>query len=326
MGAEEQSQLPSEMLEVVEKITDPKIREAVKSFGQTIVGDTRKTPQPETQKAVAKVVQFPLPFPAETRPASNDLIRSALFAAVQGKHRQHFPDYIRLAAFGDIEIWYKGDQLNQDDHDTFMQMVFMAQHKPLGEDVRVSFRSFLAGLKKKYGSNAREAAAKSIDRLISGTVRLVNKRAGLNYIGHLVHDGIVPSDQPHLPRLERDLIYHINPKLTPYFAHSSFTLIDWQQRRKLKQHDFARWLHLWLASNAEYFPTKVETIREKCGSQAKSIRHFREQLRAALRTLEENCIIRTWHIEKDSDLLHVRTKPSSSQQKHRTKAKPRGRS
>lgn len=324
MGAEEERQLPLAMFEAVNAIEDPTLRKRFESFGQAIA-ERGKQEQPETQKAVGKVVQFPLPFPSETRPASNDLVRSSLFAAVQGKHRQHFKDFVQLATVGDLEVWYEGHQLNQDDHDSFMQLVFMAQHKPLGEDVRVSMRGFMAGLGKTYGRDTREAAEKSLQRLVTGSIKLVNKRAGLNYFGHLVHDGIVPSFQSHLPRHERDLIYHINPKLAPYFARSAFTLIDWKQRLALRENALAKWLHLWLASNAEYYPTKVATIRDKCGSRAKNLYQFREKLRKALKFLEEQSIIKAWHIEKDSDLLHIDTKPSPSQQKHLVRPKPRKR-
>lgn len=313
----EKNALDADLFGELEHIPNSALRATLKRFGRAVSDGSKQ--EAEEKKQGAKVIQFPLPFPAETRPASNDLIRSALFAAVRGKDRQNFPDYVRLAAFRDIEIWYKGDQLNQDDHDAFMQLVFMAQNKPLGEDVRVSFRSFIAGLGKGYGSSARSAAEKSVDRLISGTVKLTNKRAGLHYIGHLVHDGIVPSFQSHLPRLERDLIYHVNPKLAPYFSGSSFTLIDWQQRLKMKQQDLARWLHLWIASNATYYPTKVETIREKSGSRTAELYKFRQMLRSALETLEKQAVIGDWDIEKGTDLLYIDTKPSPSQQKHRGK-------
>ena len=318
MGNEESA---LDLFEVVEQIGNPAMRETLRSFAKSVA--ERSKQEAEEKKEIAKVIQFPLPFPVETRPASNDLIRSALFAAVQGKDRQHFSDYVQLASIGDKEIWYKGDQFNQDDHDAFMQMIFMAQHKPLGEDVKVSFRSFVAGLGKGYGSDTREAVAQSVDRLISGTVKLINKRAGLNYIGHLVHDGMVPSDQQHLPRLERDLTYQINPKLAPYFSRSAFTLIDWTQRLKLKRQELAKWIHLWLASNAEYYPTKVETIREKCGSQTAELYKFRQMLRSALKALENSGVIGVWYIEKGSDLLYIDTKPSQSQRKHLGKAKRR---
>jgi hypothetical protein len=65
----------------------------------------------------------------------------------------------------------------------------------------------------------------------------------------------------------------------------------------------------------------VETIREKCGSQTRSLRHFREKLRAALKALEEAGLITAWSIEKKTDLVLIETKPSPSQQRHLMKSK-----
>ena len=323
----DQSALPlsGSVQDQIDKIENVALRTQLTNFNNTVQQQKKRVGENDKAPQKAEIIQFPLPFPAETRPASNDLIRSSLFAAIRGKDRQHFRNFVQLATIGDIEVSYMGEQLNQDDHDVFMQLIFMAQNSPLGQDVKVPFRRFMAGLGTGYGSNARESASQSIVRLVTGTVRLVNKAAGMDYYGHLVHDGLVPSLQSLLPRIERDLTYHLNPKLAPYFAVSSFTLIDWQKRQMLKQQDLARWLHLWIASNAKYYPTKVETIREKCGSQTKSLRHFREKLRAALMGLQESEIIGDWEIEKGSDILYLQTKPSASQKKHLIRARPRRR-
>ena len=55
---------------------------------------------------------------------SNDMARSALFSCIQGKDRRFIKDAL-LAAVEGKEIRFTGEQLNQDDHDLLMQMVFM---------------------------------------------------------------------------------------------------------------------------------------------------------------------------------------------------------
>src|SRR6266403_4475175 len=88
------------------------------------------------QPSTAKIIQFPL-FPQETRPVSNDMARSALFSCVQGNKRRWLRNSV-LATVGDVRIEFTGEQLNQDDCDTLMQLVFMARNKPLGQFVVVS--------------------------------------------------------------------------------------------------------------------------------------------------------------------------------------------
>lgn len=278
--------------------------------------------QPEPRITV-EAVQLRLKLPDDTRPFSNALSRCALFSVVSDKERRHFKDFHKLETFGEHEIWLKGDQFCQEDHDSFAQMVFMARHKPLGEDVHGSFRAFLAGLGKGYGSNARQAAAKSVERLISNTVKVYNKRTGFSYMGHLVNDGSVPGEKFDLPRLERDFTYQLNPKLAPLFAANAFTIVDWERRKSLKQQGLAKWMELWIEGNAEQFATKVETIREKCGSQTKTLFHFRQKLRDAASRLAKNGTINGWNIEKETDLLHIDRTPNPSQARHLEKVKSR---
>ena len=92
----------------------------------------------------AKLIQFPL-FPAEARPVSNDMARSALFSCVQGVDRRVLHNAV-LATVGDVKIEFTGQQLNQDDHDVLMQLVFMARDIRLGQFVVVSAYAILKGL------------------------------------------------------------------------------------------------------------------------------------------------------------------------------------
>jgi hypothetical protein len=69
------------------------------------------------------------------------MAKCALFAAV--KERQHFKDYVLVGIVNGMKVEYAGEQLNQDDHDTLLQLVKMALHKPFGEDVFQSVNAVL---------------------------------------------------------------------------------------------------------------------------------------------------------------------------------------
>jgi hypothetical protein len=112
----------------VTSIRDPELRAQLERLGRRI--DALPWPEPEPAPSSAKVIQLPL-FPRETRPISNDMARSALFSCIQGKDRRYIEDAL-LASQDGAEIRFTGKQLNQDDHDLLMTLVFMAQHKPLG--------------------------------------------------------------------------------------------------------------------------------------------------------------------------------------------------
>ena len=115
-------------LSIAATIKDPTLRASLERLG-AVMKDTAPGANPEPPSS-AQIIQFPL-FPEATRPVSNEMARSALFSCVQGKDRRFIKDAL-LATVADREIRFDGEQLNQDDHGLLMQLVFMAQHKPLG--------------------------------------------------------------------------------------------------------------------------------------------------------------------------------------------------
>jgi hypothetical protein len=271
----------------------------------------------KTRKAVT-VIQLPL-FPEDTRPVSNDVARSALFSCVQGKDREVVKDALITTVEG-VQIRFTGERFNQDDHDVLMQLVYMAKHKPLGEYVTVPATALLKALGRSTGKTQHEQLRADITRLIAATLSLKNTRKRAEYIGHLVDEAAQDEET-------RYWIFKLNPKLTALYSRDNHTVIDWQQRRKLKGKDLARWLQLYLATHANPFPIKVATLRELSGSKAAELKHFREALRRALADLVTNSDIAGWTIDPATDLVAVSRGEAvtDSQRRHLTKQTPRRR-
>src|SRR2546428_9252222 len=148
-------------LSIAATIKDPDLRASLERLG-TVMKDTPLRSEPEPQSS-AKIIQFPL-FPEATRPVSNDMARSALFSCVQGKDRRYIEDQL-LASQDGIEVRFTGRQLNQDDHDLLMQMVFIAQHKPLGSWVMVPAYGILQALGRQIGGKQYHELRADIARL-----------------------------------------------------------------------------------------------------------------------------------------------------------------
>ena len=282
------------------------------------------TPKPEPEKRQpAKILQFPLPFGEDTRAASNPLARCALFAPV--KERQFFKGYIYVGTVNGVIIEFAGEQLNQDDHDALLQLVRMALHKEYGIDVEQAVNAVLAGLGRHNHQEQRTQLFEQISRLVRGTLRLTSPK-GMRYEGHLLDDATTPEDQKVLPRLRRHLAYRLNPKFSFLYDSTAYTLFDWGLRLKIKGRgsELAKWLHLWIESNAEQYAHKVETIRQLCGSKDKTLFSFRQSLRRALDLLKDAGIITAWRID-ESDLVHIERTPSPAQLAHIAKKarKPR---
>jgi len=129
-------------LEAENPTLDADLRRSLASLGAHIAErnlEATQAPQP------AQILRFPSPFGEDTRAVSNCLARGALFAAVQGKGRQFFQQYVLVGEMDGVKVEYKGEQLNQDDHDMLLQLVKMALHRPLGEDIRQAVNAVLRG-------------------------------------------------------------------------------------------------------------------------------------------------------------------------------------
>ncbi|TSA22465.1 MAG: TrfA family protein [Betaproteobacteria bacterium] len=265
--------------------------------------------QAAAPQASAKILPFPLGIPDATRPVCNDMARAALFAAIQGKDRLLLENAL-LATVDGIEIIFSGRQFNQDDHDTLMQLICMAaRHAPLGEYVTIPATVILKALGRGTSGKEHEQLKAEIHRLVDNTVYLRNTKTGINYRGHLIDDAI----QDEKTRFWR---FRLNPKMAVFYERNRFTLIDWEQRINLRGKDLARWLHLYFAGNAAQYPVSVEFLREKSGSRAKSLRHYREKLRLALEQLKAIGFLISWNIDPASDLVSVERVPSPAQQRH----------
>ena len=282
-------------LSIAAAIKDPDLRASLERLG-TVIKDTpqRSEPQPPSS---AKIIQFPL-FPEATRPVSNDMARSALFSCIQGKDRRFIKDAL-LATVDGVEIRFTGEQLNQDDHDLLMQLIFMAREKPVGAWVTMPAHTILKALGRQVGGKQHRDLRADIFRRAAGTVSIRIARDRIEVTGHhLLAKAAQHEDS-------RYWVYRLDPDLAFLYGGESYTLIDWDKRLNLKGKDLARWLQLYLATHAKPFPVKVDTLRELSGSRTKALRSFRGQLRLALDALISNHDIEQWWIAQQTDLVTV---------------------
>jgi hypothetical protein len=280
-------------LSLLATVKDPDLRATLERLGNAMA-DAPPAPLPPS---TAKIIQFPL-FPETTRPVSNDMARSALFSCVQGKDRRFIKDAL-LATVDGVEIRFTGEQLNQDDHDLLMQLIFMAREKPMGAWVTVPAHTILKALCRQVGGKQHRELRADIFRLAAGTVSIRIARDRVEVTGHhLIAKASQHEDSRHW-------IYRLDPDLCFLYGGESYTLIDWDKRLNLKGKDLARWLQLYIATHAKPFPVKVATLRELSGSRTKALRSFRGQLRLALDALITNHDIEHWWIAQKTDLVAV---------------------
>lgn len=288
------------------ELADTELSPALKKLGAAIA---QREARDAARPVPAKIVQFPIPFPEDKPPVCNLIARTSLFAAIQGKDRRTMKRAV-VASRDGVEIAFSGEQWNQDDHDTFMILVALASTRPLGQHVTIPANAILRALGRGTGKSQHLQLKADMHRLLAGTVEI--RANGIYYAGHLVDD--IAQDERE-PEHKRHWVYRINPKMAALFARNQFTLNNFEARQQLGQKYLAKWLQLWIESNAQQYPTGVETIRDRSGSQTSALKHFRAALKRALTDLQAVGIITGWEIDA-GDLAHIARKPTGTQAKH----------
>ena len=307
----------------VERIYQDSINQNIKAFNEDIKGTLEriykisairqvkeeKDRQIKHENKLKELIQLPLsPYPDITRIISNDMARSALFSAIQGADRKLLEKQV-LATIDGIEIIFTGRQLNQDDHDLLMQLVHIAKDKPFGEVITVPANAILAGLGQGKGGKDHEELKIKMERLLTPLIALKNTRTKITYYGHIIDKAIQDETKKHW-------VYSLNPDLRPLYDTTSFSLIEWQQRRALKRKDLARWLHSFYSTHAQPYPYSVKELHRLSGSTTKELWKFRENLKKALDVLIAIEFFIVGYIDKESDLVSVKRTPAPKISKH----------
>ena len=115
------------------------------------------------------------------------MLRSALFAAVQGKGRVAL-DRELVAAQQGIEIRFTGWQLNQSDLDVWEQVLHLARTQALGTECYFTAHGFLKALGRSTGKRDHEWLKSVFSRLSATDVQIRHK--GRTYFGSLIEGGV----------------------------------------------------------------------------------------------------------------------------------------
>ena len=267
----------------------------------------------------AKVVMLPI-WPDAVRAVPNGVLRSALFGAIR-KGARRYMERERIAALEGIEIYYTGQRLDQGDLDVWEMILHLARFQGLGNECRTTAYQLLKALGKTDSGKNRDILDRRLSRMKATGVDVQIGRYG--YEGSLI-------DEVYRDKETREYVFRLNPKLRALFEPDQFTQIDWAIRRKLDGKPLAKWLHGFYASHAKPYPVSVAKLCELCGSEAESLRHFREDLREALDAIVKAGMVQGQPFGyeiRDGDIVHADKTPSRAQRRHLAKKirKPRQR-
>jgi len=221
-------------------------------------------------------------WPDTVRGVPNVVLRSALFGATRrhGGQRLVLREEL-IASVRGVEIRYTGERLDQNDFDVWQALLHLARANNLSAEFDASAYQILQQLNKSDTGGATGSRAVLHHRIVRLRAALLSIRSeSITYYGNLIK---------HAIRDERSHRYaiQIDPHLQELFGRDRYTHVEWQIRQELDGKALAQWLHGFYSSHAEPHAISVATLQRLCGSEAKSLYHFRGELRAALKTLTE---------------------------------------
>src|SRR5437660_8118556 len=143
-------------------IRDPELREIAERISRNLEAST------EFESTFVPSAQLPL-WPEPTRGVPNDVLRSALFAAIQGKGRALLNQRL-IAAYDGNQIRYTGGQLDQSDLDVWEQVLHLARQHPLGTVCQFKGGACLKAIGRSTGKANYQCLHGALLRLSSSTV------------------------------------------------------------------------------------------------------------------------------------------------------------
>lgn len=259
----------TEMVETLDKARQNQAKVKVQAGGQK-APITLARPQENKSIMPIQAELFLMPkAPEEHRPIPNVLARSAIFGIGNPKkkrRRYSVDDPAIIGSTNNIVITYTGDELWQDDEDVFIQLAYLNRQKPIGQEVQFVARQVLLALGWEPSANNYNRLQLCIERLAGAHIVIRSASGDYGKGGFRLISKFAWYD-PKQKKNERVVSVTLDPESYELFGSQQYTLIDWQQRKRLSS-DLSKWLHSFYSTHARPLPYYVETLRKMCGSES----------------------------------------------------------
>lgn len=239
-------------------------------------------------------------WPEHLRGSTNAFARSGTFGVGNHRDPRAMLKRAEIPCLSGYRITYTGEELRQDDHDVFMQIVHLNRTGALGAPVYFTAHGMLVELGWTRNSESYERLRKCLERMkaTAVTVALPDNSAG--YSGSLIRSfRWAGTDGSPLQRWEVTL----EPEIVNLYGSTGYTRLEWKICLSLPP--LAKFLYKFYASHEVPYPYSVGKIHYLCGSKQRELRQFRYKLRQALEKLIEVGFLADARIDARSDLVHV---------------------
>lgn len=255
----------------------------------------------ENKETTSKEIQKLPEWQERYRGIPNAILRSALFGAI-GKGPRAFLQRVKKATLEGITIIQTGPTLDQTDLDVWEHCLHLARITGLDTNIEFTTRSFLKEINRSCGGNDIEWLKDTFARLASSVVEITDGQYA--YFGSLIIYG---------KRDDKNNEYElkINSDIAKLFYSDGWTSIEYDTRNALKK-PLSRWLYCFYSTHVKPYAMKIETIHNMCGSESKDKYSFKQELKEALKQLEEITGWK-WKID-DKNLVHIKKTTGTTSQ------------
>ncbi len=256
----------------------------------------------EAQREVIAPQQLFLPGLEDfMRAMPNHIARSSLFAPVaRGRKRIHKDTVLVSRADAVIKFW--GEQLDESQADVWMQAMYEASRRPLGEPVVIKRAKFLRDIGRKTGNYEYKWLNRTMQTLTFAML-VIEVRAkdgkpklsvGKNRALHMI-EGFDYDDEAEAYTLR------VDPRWRVMFGNREFALIDWEKRKCFgARQDMAKALQRLAATSDESIQRyALDWLKEKLEYTGR-MRDFVDAMGRAMRELERLEIIAGGRIESST--------------------------
>ncbi len=227
----------------------------------------------------------------------NHIARSSLFSPVaRGARTLHRESVLVTRKDAVLKFW--GEQLDEAQADVWMQIMYEAAMRPLGEPVPICRAQFLRAIgrhtgKYEYAWLHRTMKVLSFAMLV---IEVTNDGKPKLYVGtsgalHLL-DGFDYDD------VRKEYSVRVDPRWRYLYENREFAFIDWAKRLQIRQgQDMAKTLQRLVATSDDIIQRfRLVWLKEKMQYRS-PMRKFKSSLTAAMEELERLEIIAAGRIE-----------------------------
>lgn len=257
---------------------------------------------PNYEQAVLELV---LPDWSELfRGVPNGFLRSGLFTARSKSIRNDIKG-VKIASLSNFDVFYKGEELRQDDLSVWIALMTRAKKQPLGDKIFFVAYSLIKDLGWSLNSVSYARVKACIERLKLTSLKIGSKDQKSAYVGSLIRDFAYDLEDE---QGNASWMIRLEPEIAKLFVNDSTTFLEWEERKALgTRSSLAQWLHGYFSSHTIPIPISIMKIHELCESGQKSLPNFKIRVRQALEQLVSSGCLQRYVIT--DEMVHVTKSP-----------------